>query len=428
MASPMTIMPPGLQAGGSNPQVVMPVMPNSNFSLKVPGTVPPVMGGAPSIDLSSLFAGAEAAAKAPSGPPPFSKAGAPEPPEAQSGSGDAEVLANGDAGALTGGDQSQPSSKKRRTSMWDQGQEGGPPPPPPPAVDDKPAPVAVVPPSGLNEEDAKWRDQWGEVFMELQKVEMQNRAGEYAEAVVALWQQTQALRRQLSLVQTACDQLFLTASREALENHIAGLLITHSESVPADIQEAARREAEDLEKAVMSVALPQMGGHLGAVGTSLLNAASAGTGGQQAMVKARPPTPGGLPQAVPPRVGVGTPLPQMNTLSMQDASHNNLYVSGMPPGIDDEMFHQLFSRYGPILSTKVVPERNYGFVKFSLSKDAQAAIDALNNFEFNGTRLAVRFAARDGATQKISVGVSGHMNMLGQPLMHPASGPPSHIL
>eukprot|EP00928_Gymnodinium_smaydae_P038432 TRINITY_DN26518_c0_g1_i1.p1 TRINITY_DN26518_c0_g1~~TRINITY_DN26518_c0_g1_i1.p1 ORF type:complete len:586 (-),score=124.15 TRINITY_DN26518_c0_g1_i1:9-1649(-) len=105
------------------------------------------------------------------------------------------------------------------------------------------------------------------------------------------------------------------------------------------------------------------------------------------------------PKVLGPKAGSQAPSSARSVAKAQPPSvaevHNNVYVSGLPVGIDETMFRQLFLSYGHVLSTKLVPGKHIGFVRFGTAKDAQAAIDALNNFEFKGTRLTLRPAARE---------------------------------
>jgi len=71
----------------------------------------------------------------------------------------------------------------------------------------------------------------------------------------------------------------------------------------------------------------------------------------------------------------------------------NLYIAGLPEGIDEESFKQLFEGSGTIISCKCVPDKKYGFVKYATQAEAEAVVDAMNGFEFNGTALQVRFAS-----------------------------------
>lgn len=77
-------------------------------------------------------------------------------------------------------------------------------------------------------------------------------------------------------------------------------------------------------------------------------------------------------------------------------SDSNLYVAGLPAGIDDESFKQLFEGSGTITSCKCVPEKRYGFVNYASKDEAEAVLEAMNGFQFNGTTLQVRFATKGG--------------------------------
>jgi len=251
------------------------------------------------------------------------------------------------------------------------GQPGwqGTQPPPPPPEKQAAVPSALPKPRKITEEDITRRDQWAQVFTQFMEGDIESRAGEYAEAVVALWKQADSLRRQLSTVQDSCDQLLLTANREALRSHIQGLIVSASMGVPQDILDAARRDVE-----ANMPAEPSASSRSPAVSTT------APVGNQWGAVQ---------PKAAFSPIGM--------PMSQSQLDHTNLYVSGLPPGIDDNMFRMLFASYGVITSSKVFPEKCYGFVKFSVPQDAQSAIDALHNFEFNGTRLSVKFADRDSS-------------------------------
>jgi len=75
---------------------------------------------------------------------------------------------------------------------------------------------------------------------------------------------------------------------------------------------------------------------------------------------------------------------------------SNLFVGGLPDGIDDESFQQLFEGSGTITSCKCVPEKRYGFVNYASRDEAQAVVEAMHGFQFNGTTLQVRFAEKGG--------------------------------
>lgn len=99
------------------------------------------------------------------------------------------------------------------------------------------------------------------------------------------------------------------------------------------------------------------------------------------------------------------------------SEHSNLYVTGLPDGMDDVTFRSLFEEYGVIISSRVVSNNRYGFVKFSSKAEAQACIDATNGGEYAGSILLVRFADNDhgsGAGHVVSRGaISGAGRGLG---------------
>ncbi len=64
----------------------------------------------------------------------------------------------------------------------------------------------------------------------------------------------------------------------------------------------------------------------------------------------------------------------------------NLFVAGLPPGTDDEKLGSYFTRFGKIVSARVLVDlvthslRNYGFVKFETRDAAERAIEEMNEY------------------------------------------------
>lgn len=64
----------------------------------------------------------------------------------------------------------------------------------------------------------------------------------------------------------------------------------------------------------------------------------------------------------------------------------NLFVAGLPPGTDDEKLASYFTKYGKIVSARVLVDlvthslRNYGFVKFETRLAAEKAIGEMNEY------------------------------------------------
>lgn len=74
----------------------------------------------------------------------------------------------------------------------------------------------------------------------------------------------------------------------------------------------------------------------------------------------------------------------------------NLYVGNLPFKITAESMKQLFSQYGEVTSASIVTDREtgqsrgFGFVE--MASGGQEAINALNEYEYEGRRLIVNEA------------------------------------
>lgn len=70
--------------------------------------------------------------------------------------------------------------------------------------------------------------------------------------------------------------------------------------------------------------------------------------------------------------------------SSNEIKNANLYISGMPLSCSKESLARLFGRFGDIITCKVLEDdsgssKGVGFVRFDKRRQAEAAIDALNN-------------------------------------------------
>lgn len=68
-----------------------------------------------------------------------------------------------------------------------------------------------------------------------------------------------------------------------------------------------------------------------------------------------------------------------------------LYVGGLPEGIDDESFSQLFEGSGEILSCTCHADQYFGYVSYASEDDATAVVEAMNGFQFGDSKLQVKF-------------------------------------
>jgi len=76
----------------------------------------------------------------------------------------------------------------------------------------------------------------------------------------------------------------------------------------------------------------------------------------------------------------------------------NIYVGNLPWQTTDDELYQLFAQYGQVAKSQVVMDRDtgrsrgFGFVEMATEAEANAAIDALNNSDYNGRPLTVNIA------------------------------------
>ncbi|CAE8608957.1 unnamed protein product, partial [Polarella glacialis] len=73
----------------------------------------------------------------------------------------------------------------------------------------------------------------------------------------------------------------------------------------------------------------------------------------------------------------------------------NLYVNGLPDGMDENGFRQLFEAHGVVASVKFVPERKYGFVKFVDGNVAERVLNTMQGYQIDGASLNLRWANTD---------------------------------
>jgi len=76
----------------------------------------------------------------------------------------------------------------------------------------------------------------------------------------------------------------------------------------------------------------------------------------------------------------------------------NIYVSNLSWGTTSDSLQDLFSQYGEVTSANVITDRatgrsrGFGFVEMSDDAEGQAAIDALNDTDFEGKTIGVNVA------------------------------------
>jgi RNA recognition motif-containing protein len=80
------------------------------------------------------------------------------------------------------------------------------------------------------------------------------------------------------------------------------------------------------------------------------------------------------------------------------AQEKKLYVGNIAYSMDNDSLKEMFSPFGEVTSAQIIMDRDsgrskgFGFVEFSNTKEAQAAIDKMNGKEFEGRALTVNEA------------------------------------
>jgi len=76
----------------------------------------------------------------------------------------------------------------------------------------------------------------------------------------------------------------------------------------------------------------------------------------------------------------------------------NIYVGNLPWTTTNDELADMFSQYGQVTKAQVITDREtgrsrgFGFVEMTSEEEAQRAIDAMNNQDFNGRPLTVNIA------------------------------------
>jgi cold-inducible RNA-binding protein len=76
----------------------------------------------------------------------------------------------------------------------------------------------------------------------------------------------------------------------------------------------------------------------------------------------------------------------------------NLFVGSLPFSVSDDALGQLFSQHGQVVSVNIIKDkysgqsRGFAFVEMNTEEEAQKAIQALNNYNFEGRNIIVKEA------------------------------------
>lgn len=68
---------------------------------------------------------------------------------------------------------------------------------------------------------------------------------------------------------------------------------------------------------------------------------------------------------------------------------SKLFVGNLSYSVTSEMLRELFSKFGEVREANVIEGKGFGFVQMSTPDEAQKAMDALNNTDFEGRGLRI---------------------------------------
>lgn len=76
----------------------------------------------------------------------------------------------------------------------------------------------------------------------------------------------------------------------------------------------------------------------------------------------------------------------------------NLFVGRLPYSVTDDVLGQLFAQHGQVVSVNIIKDkysgqsRGFGFVEMGTEEEAKKAMEALNNYNFEGRSIVVKEA------------------------------------
>jgi RNA recognition motif-containing protein len=73
----------------------------------------------------------------------------------------------------------------------------------------------------------------------------------------------------------------------------------------------------------------------------------------------------------------------------KDMQGSKVYVGNLNYSVNNEQLEELFANHGTVKSVNIIEGKGFGFVEMSSSEEAEAAMQALNDTEFNGRPLKI---------------------------------------
>ena len=68
---------------------------------------------------------------------------------------------------------------------------------------------------------------------------------------------------------------------------------------------------------------------------------------------------------------------------------NKLYVGNLTYSVTEKQLEELFSQYGDVKSVRIIERKGFGFVEMGSAEEAEKAMAALNETEFEGRTMRI---------------------------------------
>jgi len=68
---------------------------------------------------------------------------------------------------------------------------------------------------------------------------------------------------------------------------------------------------------------------------------------------------------------------------------SKLYVGNLTYSVTDKQLEELFSEYGEVKEVRVIERKGFGFVEMGNPEEAEKAMEALNETDFEGRTLRI---------------------------------------
>ncbi|XP_063402844.1 cleavage stimulation factor subunit 2 tau variant-like isoform X1 [Mytilus trossulus] len=128
---------------------------------------------------------------------------------------------------------------------------------------------------------------------------------------------------------------------------------------------------------------------------------------------------------------MAAPMQQNNQLmppplTAQERSNRSVFVGNIPYEATEEKLKEIFAQAGPVVSFRLVYDREtgkpkgYGFCEYQDIETAQSSMRNLNNYDFNGRPLRVGVAAGEQNRDEMK----GMQHAIGGPIMESPYGEP----